>query len=117
MNTEHTDLSNYSKHFESVTWRKNGEQVKENCKKYLRYFDKSQALNVAKPKYDICILLNYWIYGKLTKIFGAKDTSDNINIAFGNLQYMCSKLCYYPSNMEHRNKYKPKFETVNHQNW
>ncbi|SBT02332.1 PIR Superfamily Protein [Plasmodium ovale curtisi] len=69
MNTEHTDLSNYT-------------------------------------KYDICILLNYWIYDKLTKIFGAKNTSDNINIAFGNLQYICSKLYYYPSNMAHRNKYK-----------
>ncbi|SBT52151.1 PIR Superfamily Protein [Plasmodium ovale wallikeri] len=59
-----------------------------------------------EPGYDVCLLLNYWIYHNLNNIFGAKYDS---HIAFANFQYIWS----YPNQYIIKNtscKEKCKYE-------
>ncbi|GAB69991.1 hypothetical protein PCYB_007400 [Plasmodium cynomolgi strain B] len=41
----------------------------------LRYLDKNSLSNIPDPKYDECILLNYWVYSKIVKIFHSDKSS------------------------------------------
>ncbi|SBT56898.1 PIR Superfamily Protein [Plasmodium ovale wallikeri] len=86
LNTELTDSSRYSLHCNNIYVNNNKEEVKKICEKFLRHLEKSVVWKVEKPKYDFCMLLNYWIYDKLTGIYGDKNTSEDVNIAFANLQ-------------------------------
>ncbi|KMZ83464.1 hypothetical protein PVBG_05581 [Plasmodium vivax Brazil I] len=115
MNKDHNDLSNYSKYCD-ITWGKNEHQVKEICKKYIRYLETSDELNFVNPAYDVCTLLNYWTYVKLTEIYGLEDSLYYTNLAFGNLQYVWNNLYLYSGRTTH-NKCKPNFETNNHKDW
>ncbi|VUZ93909.1 PIR protein [Plasmodium vivax] len=116
INKDHDDLSKYSTHCESISWPKNGEEAKVICKKYLRYLDTSNILNIQNATYDICILLNYWIYEKLNEIFPDEESSDKIDIAFGNFQHIWNELYNYSGNTTH-NKCKPDFNLVKHSDW
>ncbi|VUZ99758.1 PIR protein [Plasmodium vivax] len=115
MNIEDNDLSDYSIYCDSIPWGKNGHEVKKICKKYITYLETSQILNVENPKYDVCILLNYWIYNELTKIFRDEQSLYLIERAFGSLQLVWNNLYLY-SRTNH-NKCDPKFESVNHKDW
>ncbi|EDL42737.1 variable surface protein Vir14-like [Plasmodium vivax] len=116
LDREHEDLTNYIKHCDKIKWGKKEKEVKEICTKFIRYLETSKVLNVEKPKHDICILLNYWLYDKLTKIFGVENNLDNIRVAFGNFQRIWSIHYYYSSRINH-NKCNPNFETDNHKDW
>ncbi|CAG9472718.1 unnamed protein product [Plasmodium vivax] len=116
MNIEHKDLSNYSKYCDAIKLRKNEREVKEICKKYIRYLETSTVLNVSKPDYNVCTLLNYWIYDKLSEIYRAEDSLYDINLAFGNLQFVWNKLYLYSGRTNHNNC-KPEYETDNHEDW
>ncbi|VVA00324.1 PIR protein, partial [Plasmodium vivax] len=116
MNKDHNDLSNYSKYCD-ITWGKKEHQVKEICKKYIRYLETSDELNFVNPAYDVCTLLNYWTYVKLTEIFGLENSLDDIELAFGNLQYVWNQLYHYTGKSFNHNKCKPNFETNNHKDW
>ncbi|SCA60527.1 VIR protein [Plasmodium vivax] len=117
MNKEHNDLSYYSNYCEGITWGKNEDQVKEICKKYIRYLETSNELKIVNPSYDVCILLNYWIYDKLAEIFKGEDSLKNIGLAFVSLQYIWSKHYYYPGKTVNYNICKPEFETDNQEDW
>ncbi|GAB69890.1 CYIR protein, partial [Plasmodium cynomolgi strain B] len=117
LDREHEDLSNYSNHCDIKTWgKKNEHQLKEICKKFVRYLETSMELNFVDPAYDVCILLNYWLYDKLTKIFPGENNSEYIRKAFGSLQLVWHNLYYYSGKSNH-NKCNPNFKTVNHQDW
>ncbi|CAG9482916.1 unnamed protein product [Plasmodium vivax] len=116
MNKEHDDLSDYSKYCD-ITWGKNEHKLKEICKKYIRYLETSNELNFVNSAYDVCILLNYWTYVKLTEIFGLENSLDDIELAFGNLQYVWNQLYHYTGKRFNHNNCKPNFETNNHIDW
>ncbi|SBT00227.1 PIR Superfamily Protein [Plasmodium ovale curtisi] len=78
----------FIKDCDTVSWGKKEDEVKGVCKKYQRCLEKSTVLNVVNPKYDVYMLLSYWIYDKLTEIFGNPNNSDIINYAFSNFQYI-----------------------------
>ncbi|KMZ88699.1 hypothetical protein PVBG_05555 [Plasmodium vivax Brazil I] len=116
LDREHRDLSNYSNHCNTITWGRNGDEVKKICKKYITYLETSQIIKVKNTQYDVCVLLNYWIYEKLNEIFRDEESSEDIKIAFGNLQLVWNQLYNYSSRINHNNC-NPKFEMVNHHDW
>ncbi|SBS91849.1 PIR Superfamily Protein [Plasmodium ovale curtisi] len=117
LNREYPDLSDYSKECDEIYFRNNKEEVKKICEKLIRHLEKSPLWKHENPKYDVCRLLNYWIYEKLSDIFKDENTSHYINIAFGNLQGIWNNRYYYSSSISHHNKCKLKFEIVDHQDW
>ncbi|SBT56806.1 PIR Superfamily Protein [Plasmodium ovale wallikeri] len=118
MNIEHTDLSNYNPQCDTLILNeKNKSEIKEICKKYLRYLDKNIAVwNSAQSGYNVCILLNYWIYDKLTDLFGADETL-NINNAFGSFQLLWNYSAGFPKTIPHSEKCKPNFDLFKHHDW
>ncbi|SBT57986.1 PIR Superfamily Protein [Plasmodium ovale wallikeri] len=84
---------------------------------FLKHLETSSVWKVTNPKYDVCMLLNFWIYDKLTDIYKGQNSSDDINIAFGSLQGVWNKIYYYPQNSLHHNKCKPEFDIVKHHDW
>ncbi|SBS95179.1 PIR Superfamily Protein [Plasmodium ovale curtisi] len=114
---ESTDLSKYSKQCEKIYVNSNKNEVKKICEKFLKHLETSSVWKVVNPKYDVCMLLNYWIYDKLTDIYKGQNSSYDINIAFGSLQGVWHERYYYSSNISHQNKCKPNFEMVNHHDW
>ncbi|SBS91057.1 PIR Superfamily Protein [Plasmodium ovale curtisi] len=118
MNIEHTDLSNYNSQCDTlILSEKNKSEVKEICKKYLRYLDKNIAVwNSVQSGYDVCILLNYWIYDKLTDLFGADETL-NVNNAFSSFQLLWNYSAGFPKTIPHSEKCKPNFDLFKHADW
>ncbi|SBT84068.1 PIR protein [Plasmodium ovale] len=114
---EYPDLSDYSQKCDTTSLQYHKNEAKQICEKILRYLDKYAAFIDNKTEYDVCILLNYWIYDELTDIFGSENISNNFNLAFSDIQMMWS----YPSKelqkTSYYNKCKPKFEIFNHEDW
>ncbi|SBT53972.1 PIR Superfamily Protein [Plasmodium ovale wallikeri] len=111
----YTDLSNYSQKCDNIYVNKNKDEVKTICEKLLRYLEKSTALEIANPQYDICLILNYWIYDKLNKIFGDKETSDK---AFGNFQMIWNYLTQYINkNISYYEKCKENLDIHKQEDW
>ncbi|SBT30943.1 PIR Superfamily Protein [Plasmodium ovale wallikeri] len=114
---EYPDLSDYSQKCDTTSVQYHKNEAKQICEKILRYLDKYAAFIDDKNEYDVCILLNYWIYDALTDIFGPENISKKFNLAFSDLQMMWN----YPSielkKTSYYNKCKPKFEIFNHEDW
>ncbi|SBT55245.1 PIR Superfamily Protein [Plasmodium ovale wallikeri] len=117
VNKDHPDLWKYSNQCDKIIVSKTDE-VKEVCKKYLKYLDNSYTIwNEAKNGYDICILMNYWIYGTLTGIYSSEKTSDNIDIAFGNFQLVWDNLVIDSIKRPFYERCKPHYEMFSHKDW
>ncbi|SBS91611.1 PIR Superfamily Protein [Plasmodium ovale curtisi] len=118
MTKNYEDLSNYSQQCEQIIVSKNNNEVKEICKKYLRYLEKNYTLwNKVISGYDVCILLNYWIYDTLTGIYGPENNSDIINIAFSNLQLVLGYLNVDSTKKSFYERCKPNYEMFKHKDW
>ncbi|SBS89192.1 PIR Superfamily Protein [Plasmodium ovale curtisi] len=109
------DLSNYSEKCDKIYVNKNKDEVKTICEKLLRYLEKSTVLEIPNPQYDICLILNYWIYDKLNNIFSDKETSDN---AFGNFQMIWNYLTQYINkNISYYEKCKHNLDIHKQEDW
>ncbi|SBT02682.1 PIR Superfamily Protein [Plasmodium ovale curtisi] len=86
------------------------------CKKYLRYLEYCKLLHDEKSRYDVSLLLNYWLYGMLTHIYGANST-EKIRTGFSALQLKWTYFDYRKINEPYHLKCKPNFEIVNHNDW
>ncbi|KNA00898.1 hypothetical protein PVNG_05825 [Plasmodium vivax North Korean] len=86
------------------------------CEKYLRFLDKSASWSGVSSFYDVSLLLNYWIYHKLTNIYGDKNTND-INIGFGVLQGKWSTFDSSRLEQSYYEKCKPDHTKVIHEDW
>lgn len=117
LNKEHSDLSNYSQECDKIYLPIKKEEVKRICEKLIRHLEKSPIWKLENPKYDVCRLLNYWIYDKLNDIFKTENTLRYINIAFGNLQGIWNNRYYYSRSRSHHDKCNLIFEIVDHQDW
>ncbi|KMZ88719.1 hypothetical protein PVBG_05665 [Plasmodium vivax Brazil I] len=117
MNIEDKNLSDKSNICESITWHKKKDSLIRICKKYITYLETSKVLNFVRPDYDVCILLNYWLYEKLPEIFGFQDSLYDISLAFGSLQHIWNQLYHYPRTRVNYNNCKPEYETDNHEDW
>ncbi|SBT71951.1 PIR protein [Plasmodium ovale] len=113
---DNSDLSNYSHLCDTSNVYNYPNEAKKICEKILRYLDKYPVLRDSNSEYDVCNLLNYWIYDTLANIFGAENTT-KIEIAFGSLQMIWS----YPNSKlqktSYYNKCKPDFNIFKHVDW
>ncbi|SBT02968.1 PIR Superfamily Protein [Plasmodium ovale curtisi] len=113
----HSDLSGYSEQCDTNSVNNYKEEAKQICKNILRYLDKYAASIDNKTEYDVCILLNYWIYDTLTEILGSENTSKKINLAFGSLQWMWNYPVDALKRTAYYNKCQPNFDIVKHEDW
>ncbi|SBS91231.1 PIR Superfamily Protein, partial [Plasmodium ovale curtisi] len=109
------DLSNYSKQCEKIYVTKNNDEVRTICEKFIRHLEKSTVWDFPNPGYDICLLLNYWVYDKLNHVFNDKGSSD---IAFGNFQYIWGyPEQYIKKNTSRTKKCKYEIDVQKHEDW
>ncbi|SBT83392.1 PIR protein [Plasmodium ovale] len=108
------DLSEYDGKCDDIIVSSNKEEVKTLCKKVLRYLEKSPVWNVQESEYDTCLLLNFWIYDKLTNIFFDKDKK---NIAFANFQKLFRNNMVYQKSTFPNKKCMDKFHILNNGDW
>ncbi|SBS99582.1 PIR Superfamily Protein [Plasmodium ovale curtisi] len=116
MNHYSDDLSIYDHQCDEIDVRTKKEEVKIICKQFLRYLKNCEVLNNGSYQYDVSILLNYWIYDKLTHIYG-ENNDVNISLGFSKLQYIWEYQKFHPKNEPHYHKCKPDLSMVNHEDW
>ncbi|SBT56821.1 PIR Superfamily Protein [Plasmodium ovale wallikeri] len=108
------DLSKYNEKCEYIRVSNHKEEVKTICKKVLRYLEKTTIWNVKESVYDTCLILNFWIYDKLTQIFRDKSNTD---IAFANFQTLLNNHTDYQKNISADKRCKDKFEILRKDDW
>ncbi|VUZ99959.1 PIR protein [Plasmodium vivax] len=86
------------------------------CQKYLRFLYTSNEWSKLFSEFDISLLLNYWLYDKVTQIFNAKNT-DKINFAFSDLQMVWSNFNNNRIEKTYYDKCRPEPKLVNHEDW
>ncbi|SBT51581.1 PIR Superfamily Protein [Plasmodium ovale wallikeri] len=115
METNYSDLSEYNEKCDNIVVPDNQkDKVKTICKKFLRYLEKSPLWNVSDPGYDVCLLLNFWVYDKLNHIFRDKDKR---NIAFANFQTFFRDNIEKPTSKSRNSKCTDKFEILSKDDW
>ncbi|SBT02745.1 PIR Superfamily Protein [Plasmodium ovale curtisi] len=100
LKNDYTGLSKYRQKCKEVYALEGRMRNKSICEKILRYLENSEIWKDDDSEYDVCILLNYWIYDTLARIFGA-DNHSAIVSAFGKLQPLWNELI--------ENEKEPKF--------
>ncbi|EDL42357.1 variable surface protein Vir4, putative [Plasmodium vivax] len=87
------------------------------CKQVLKYLKTNYStLNNQANDYDLCKLLNYWVYNRLFEILGSNENS-YVYIAFGELSRIWTTFVDVNLKKTHRNTCRPMSEIVNHFNW
>ncbi|SCA60837.1 VIR protein [Plasmodium vivax] len=117
MDMESTDLQNYDHKCNDIIVNQNekGEMIKI-CKKYLRFLDKSKTWSGLFLAFDISLILNYWLYDKVTHIYGTTK-SDVIGIGFGALQGKWDTFDKSRRENSYYKQCKPEPSKVNHEDW
>ncbi|SBS82459.1 PIR Superfamily Protein [Plasmodium ovale curtisi] len=115
METDYPDLSEYNGKCDNIFVPDNEkDKVKIICKKFLRYLEKSPLWNVPNTKYDVCMLLNFWVYDKLIHIFDDKDKAD---IAFANFQTLFQNNMVNQATKSPSKKCTDKFDILKKNDW
>ncbi|SBS92729.1 PIR Superfamily Protein [Plasmodium ovale curtisi] len=115
MEFNYPDLSEYDGKCDNIFVHDNQkDKVKTICKKFLRYLEKSPLWNISDSGYDVCLLLNFWVYDKLTHIFGDKSKAD---IAFANFQGLWNSAMGYQKSISADKKCKDKFDILDKKDW
>ncbi|SBT01058.1 PIR Superfamily Protein [Plasmodium ovale curtisi] len=89
---------------------------KKICEKILRHLENSTIWNDENSGYDVCILLNYWVYDTLTALFGA-DNNAKIVAAFGKLQPIWNELIADDKQPAFFNKCAPDHDIPSQNDW
>ncbi|SBS95894.1 PIR Superfamily Protein [Plasmodium ovale curtisi] len=82
MKKKYSSLAKYTLLCDTNIVHNNINDIKNICKRILRYLENNTVWVDKNSGYDVSILLNYWIYDELTDIFGAQSTSEKISSAF-----------------------------------
>ncbi|SBS91846.1 PIR Superfamily Protein [Plasmodium ovale curtisi] len=86
------------------------------CKIVLKYLEQSTQWEENKSEFDDCMLLNYWLYDKLSKYF--VHDKDYIKIAYANIENIWSNLVNDSHKISYYKKCKPLFnEILKYDNW
>ncbi|KMZ76908.1 hypothetical protein PVIIG_06171 [Plasmodium vivax India VII] len=116
MNVESPELKNYEQKCKEIRVQKHEDEMKLICKKYLRFLDTSKAWSGLFYEYDISLLLNYWLYDKITHIYDTTQ-SEVIGIAFAALQRVWDLFPYKPKYDPYYKKCHPDPNKVNQEDW
>ncbi|KMZ77325.1 hypothetical protein PVIIG_05295 [Plasmodium vivax India VII] len=91
-------------------------RIRTICAKVLKYLESSaKIIDKKNSAYDDCLLLNYWIYGKLVQRY-YNDSNTAIH-AFGALQSVWNDLIENSSKTSYYDKCKPYFDIVIKHDW
>ncbi|SBT55622.1 PIR Superfamily Protein [Plasmodium ovale wallikeri] len=103
---QNAHLHNYNRHCSKIFAVKQSTHMQYLCKIVLKYLEESKEWkeNESENEYDECILLNYWLYDKLSNSF-AHDKS-HIDIAFANIETIWSHLITDRTEKSYYKKYK-----------
>ncbi|SBS94181.1 PIR Superfamily Protein [Plasmodium ovale curtisi] len=93
MKKEYPSLAKYTSLCDTNIVNNNINDIKNICKRILRYLENNTVWSDKNSGYDVCILLNFSIYDELTDIFGAQK-----------------RIKYYQ-------KCKPNFNIFNYNDW
>ncbi|SCA59641.1 Plasmodium vivax Vir protein, putative [Plasmodium vivax] len=116
MDKKPEDLQNYDQECKNIIVKNHRDQMIPICKKYLRFLDTSRSWSNLFSEYDVSLLLNYWLYDKISDIYGDKNTEE-INFGFGALQRIWDLFPYSPKNDSYYIKCWPDHSKVNHEDW
>ncbi|KMZ82494.1 hypothetical protein PVIIG_05355 [Plasmodium vivax India VII] len=112
---EDTNLSNYNSECISFSSNKINLGLKRPCALVLKYlansYKKSEKANM---EYDDCILLNYWIYGK---IYEKHRDISNSGRSFGELQRLWNSLILNPYKTSYNDKCEPDNSIATQNDW
>ncbi|SBS92514.1 PIR Superfamily Protein, partial [Plasmodium ovale curtisi] len=109
------DLSNYSQKCEKIILKIDNDEARTICKKFLSHLENSTVWVFENLHYDVCLLLNYWIYERLNNIYSDKEATD---IAFSNFQLMSDyPTQYIRKNISFNKKCKYKIDVHAHKDW
>ncbi|KMZ88732.1 hypothetical protein PVBG_05678 [Plasmodium vivax Brazil I] len=86
------------------------------CKKYLRFLDNSKVWGDSDAEYDVSLLLNYWIYDKISSIYSITDI-DEISIYFGSLQGIWDHFKDSRYRELYYHKFKPNEKILKEEDW
>ncbi|KMZ92305.1 hypothetical protein PVMG_03660 [Plasmodium vivax Mauritania I] len=110
-------FSEYIEHCNSLDSLHRGSQVKKKCAKLLKYLKTDYAnSNTAGASYNVCILLNYWIYDELAKIYYF-DNKSYIGLAFEKLTSIWNSFIKNKLDKNKDNICSPISSIVNNENW
>ncbi|CAG9480120.1 unnamed protein product [Plasmodium vivax] len=116
LNHDEKNLKDYYSECELLLSGKQHFKNKRLCQKLLRYLKSSNTISDKNDSaYDECLLLNYWIYGKLAQLYGYKYTK--VNPAFGELNFIWNDLIENESKLHYFNKCKPDFDIPKQDDW
>ncbi|CAI7718342.1 Plasmodium vivax Vir protein, putative [Plasmodium vivax] len=91
-------------------------KIKRICTQLLKYLESSDKIkDKENSAYDDCLLLNYWIYGKIVEKYYKE--SHKVIPAFGELQGVWNDLIRNSSNTLYYDKCKPYFHIVMKDDW
>ncbi|SCA59738.1 VIR protein [Plasmodium vivax] len=112
------DLRHFREYFpvcDSLKSYDKGEGVKKLCARLLKYL-KTNNISKEDNEYNICILLNYWVYDKLNVILKSDDSS-SIYRAFGEIGLIWSN--FIEKNLKNVENLTCKHisNIVNHDDW
>ncbi|KMZ94041.1 hypothetical protein PVMG_02267 [Plasmodium vivax Mauritania I] len=116
MDISSLDLNDYNEKCNKIYVREHKAQMILICEKYLRFLDKSKEWSRFFSVYDVSLLLNYWLYDKVTHIYGT-TRNDLIDFAFAALQMIWDR---FDSNRREESYYincKPDHSKVKHEDW
>ncbi|KMZ83189.1 hypothetical protein PVBG_06025 [Plasmodium vivax Brazil I] len=116
MNRHSADLNDYNEECNEIWVNKHKDKMILICKKYLRFLNKSESWSGVFSFYDVSLLLNYWIYDELTKIYVDENTNE-IDIGFGVLQGKWGKFNSRRRNKLYYENCRPEPTKVNHKDW
>ncbi|GAB69704.1 hypothetical protein PCYB_004530 [Plasmodium cynomolgi strain B] len=108
------DLSGYIDACSSLVNLQLGSSIKIICPRFLKYL-KTIYKATCNPDdtYDVCLLLNYWVYSRLFNILKIKGVC-YVHIAYGNLQRVWSD---FLEDRSYPELCKPINEMVSDRNW
>ncbi|CAG9482914.1 unnamed protein product [Plasmodium vivax] len=81
------NFSEYNEYCESLAHNPRGNAIKNICIKLLNYLKTNKISNKPNDQYNVCTLLNYWVYDRLNLVLYSNnsDNSNYINRKFGEI--------------------------------
>ncbi|KMZ88912.1 hypothetical protein PVBG_05841 [Plasmodium vivax Brazil I] len=116
MNSDASNLDIYYNLCNDKLNSKEKHQMMPICKKYLRFLDFSEVWGSISTKYDVSLLLNYWLSDKIAPIHGFTNI-DKIRIDFAALQMVWY---YFKENRirkSYYDKFKPDTKIFDEEDW
>ncbi|KMZ83396.1 hypothetical protein PVBG_06038 [Plasmodium vivax Brazil I] len=117
MDIESEDLNRYNVQCNKIVVREPRDKMILICKKYQRFLHNCLTWSDLNPDFDVSLLLSFWLYEKLIKIYGGTNTQE-ITSGFSALQGTWANFFNYDRIKDSRYlKCKPEPKMLNQEDW